>query len=530
LPLHGLSLIGHHNGAPTGPVFHGFDPATSEVLEPSYFSASNSEIDQAARLAADAFPLYSHLSGNAKAEFLRTIAISLESLAEEIVPRACRETGLPEGRIRGELGRTTGQLRLFASVVEEGSWLDARVDPAQPERKPLPRADIRSMLIPIGPVAVFGASNFPLAFSVAGGDTASALAAGNPVIVKAHPGHPGTSELAGQAIRSSVAACGLPEGVFSLLFDGGIEVGKKLVSHPHVKAVGFTGSAEAGMALAALAASRSIPIPCYAEMGSVNPLFVLPGAIAMRGDKIAAGLLNSFTLGSGQFCTKPGLVFVPGEDASAPFIVALKNGVAQMKPQTMLSPGIATKFAAAMDERTKHETATLLARSPSAGSPGCNAEVALFQSTADSLLANPSLQDEVFGPTTLLVTYGAPQELLAAAHSMEGHLTATIHGTEQDLEENRELITVLESKVGRLLFNGFPTGVEVCHAMVHGGPYPATSDGRSTSVGTQAIYRFTRPVCYQDFPDATLPNELKNANPLNILRMVNGSMTRGPIS
>ena len=530
MPLHGFSLIGAHTASSEGPVFHGFNPATGESLEPAYYSASDADIDRAARLAAEAFPVYAHLSGKAKAEFLRTIATSLESLAEEIAPRACHETGLPEGRIRGELGRTTGQLRLFASLVEEGSWLDARIDPALPDRKPLPRADIRSTLRPIGPVAVFGASNFPLAFSVAGGDTASALAAGNPVIVKAHPGHPGTSELAGRAIRTAVAACGLPEGVFSLLFDAGVEVGKKLVVHPLVKAVGFTGSATAGKALAALAASRPVPIPCYAEMGSVNPVFVLPGAMSARGDKIATGLLNSFTLESGQFCTKPGLVFIPNADATAPFIEALKDGVAQMKPQTMLNPGIAKKFQAAIEERVSYKHATLLAQAPAVSSPGCTTDVALFETTADSLLSSPSLQDEVFGPTALLVTYGAKQELLAAAHALEGHLTATVHGTEQELEEHRELIAVLESKVGRLLFNGFPTGVEVCHAIVHGGPWPATSDGRSTSVGTQAIYRFVRPVCYQAFPEAALPDELKNANPLGILRMVNGSITRDPIS
>jgi NADP-dependent aldehyde dehydrogenase len=530
LSLHGLSLIGSRTASPEGPVFPGFDPATGDVLEPAYSSASDADIEQAAQLAAEAFPVYARLSGYARAEFLRTIAASLESLAEEIVPRACRETGLPEGRIRGELGRTTGQLRLFASLVEEGSWLDARIDLAQPDRKPLARADIRSTLRPIGPVAVFGASNFPLAFSVAGGDTASALAAGNPVIVKAHPGHPGTSELAGQAIRAAAASCSLPEGVFSLLFDSGIEVGKKLVTHPSVKAVGFTGSAAAGKALAALAASRPVPIPCYAEMGSINPVFVLPGAMAARADRIAAGLLTSFTLGSGQFCTKPGLVFVPGTDSSAPFLAALKDGVSQMKPQTMLNPGIAEKFRAAIEYRTNDAHAMLLSQSPATHGASCTASVSLFESTAAALVTDSSLQEEIFGPTTLLVTYGPKQELLDAARAMEGHLTATIHGTEQDLEENRELIAVLESKVGRLLFNGFPTGVEVCHAMVHGGPWPATSDGRSTSVGTQAIYRFVRPICFQDFPDPALPDELKNANPLGILRMVNGSKTRDPIS
>jgi NADP-dependent aldehyde dehydrogenase len=265
-------------------------------------------------------------------------------------------------------------------------------------------------------------------------------------------------------------------------------------------------------------------------MGSINPVFVLPGAMAARADRIAAGLLTSFTLGSGQFCTKPGLVFVPGTDSSAPFLAALKDGVSQMKPQTMLNPGIAEKFRAAIEYRTNDAHAMLLSQSPATHGASCTASVSLFESTAAALVTDSSLQEEIFGPTTLLVTYGPKQELLDAARAMEGHLTATIHGTEQDLEENRELIAVLESKVGRLLFNGFPTGVEVCHAMVHGGPWPATSDGRSTSVGTQAIYRFVRPICFQDFPDPALPDELKNANPLGILRMVNGSKTRDPIS
>lgn len=529
MPLAGVSIIGSEKGSSRGASFHGFDPATGQRLEPQYISAGSADVDRAAQKASQAFSVYGSVSTKEKAEFLRAIAVAIEERGSDIVERARQETGLPEGRLKGELGRTTNQLRLFASVVEEGSWANARIDPAEPQRKPLPRADLRSMLRPLGPVAVFGASNFPLAFSVAGGDTASALAAGNPVIVKAHPAHPGTSELVGEAIRDAVARCGLPDGVFSLLFDAGIEVGKQLVLHPMVKAVGFTGSAAAGQALMKLAASRPEPIPCYAEMGSVNPLFVLPGAMRERSSALAAGLLNSFTLGSGQFCTKPGLVFIPPAAEGKSFSDALKEGVKAMQPQTMLTRGIADKYAAAVQARLKGKHSALAAASAAYEGTGCAQAVALFETEAAALARYPELAQEVFGPTTLLVSYNNREELLAAAQALEGHLTATIHGTEEDLAAHRELIAVLENKVGRLIFNGFPTGVEVCHAMVHGGPWPATSDGRSTSVGTQAIFRFVRPFCYQDFPDAMLPDELQNANPLGILRMVNGSMTRDAV-
>ena len=529
MPLEGLSLIGFEKGSPRGAGFQATDPATGEKLTPDYYSANGAEVERAAEKAWQAFAVYGNLSGQKRAELLNTIAAALEARGDEIVERAHRETALPEGRLRGELARTSNQLRLFATVAEEGSWVNARIDPAEPQRKPLPRADIRSMLRPLGPVAVFGASNFPLAFSVAGGDTASALAAGNPVIVKAHPAHPGTSELAGDAIRESVATCGLPEGVFSLLFDAGIEAGQQLVMHPLVKAVGFTGSAAAGQALARLAASRPEPIPCYAEMGSVNPLFVLPGAMRARAAAIAGGMLNSFTLGSGQFCTKPGLVFIPPVAESRTFSDALKEGVRGMQAQTMLTRGIAEKYSAAIQARMEGKHSSLAATSATPTGTGCGQAVALFESEAASLLRDSELAQEVFGPTTLLLNYADREELLSAAQALEGHLTATIHGTEEDLESHADLIAVLKNKVGRLIFNGFPTGVEVCHAMVHGGPWPATSDGRSTSVGTQAIFRFARPFCFQDFPDSALPPELKNSNPLRLLRMVNGSMTREPV-
>jgi alpha-ketoglutaric semialdehyde dehydrogenase len=530
LSLQGISLVGSASAALGDVIFYASDPVTGEVLQPEYISATSQDVERAAHLAAKAFPIYGNLSGQTKGLFLRTIAEKIEAGGTEIVQRAQRETGLPEPRLRGELARTSNQLRLFAAVVEEGSWVNARIDPADRERKPLPRPDIRSILKPLGPVVVFGASNFPLAFSVAGGDTASAFAAGNPVIVKAHPAHPGTSELVGRAIRESVQDCGLPEGVFSLLFDAQIEVGTQLVTHPLVKAVGFTGSPAGGKALMKLAASRPEPIPCYAEMGSVNPLFILPGAMRSRASQIATGLQSSFTLGSGQFCTKPGLVFVPPIAETESFTASLQQCVMGMQSQIMLTKGIAGKYASALQERAEHKSPQLLAISTSdESSLGTAQPVALFKSDVASLLAEPDLAQEVFGPTTLLVDYGSREELLAAAASLEGHLTATILGTEEDLAAHSDLITILESKVGRLLFNGFPTGVEVCHAMVHGGPYPATSDGRSTSVGTQAILRFVRPFCYQDFPDAALPDELKNANPLGISRLVNGVLSRDAI-
>ena len=525
MPLSGKSLIGFETASGSGTTFNGRDPATGAVLEPAYVSATADDVEQAAKLASSARLAYGRLSGKERGAFLRLAAAKLEAIGDEIVSRAMQETGLPEPRLRGELGRTTGQLRLFAELVEEGSWVDARIDTARPDRKPLPRSDIRSMLRPLGPVAVFGASNFPLAFSVAGGDTASALAAGNPVIVKAHPSHPGTSELAGLALRESVRECGLHPGVFSLLFDAGHEVGVALVKHPLIKAVGFTGSAGAGQALMHLAAARPEPIPCYAEMSSVNPLIILPGALEARAKQIAAGLYGSFTLGSGQFCTKPGLVFVPRHAHAQEFVDELVQRVTAGQAHAMLNTDIAARYDKAVGQRAGK--LQLLARSAGPEKAGaCSPAIHLFSADAAELLHNPDLGEEVFGPATLLIYYNDEAELLAVASAFHGHLTATIHSAEGELAGYGELLAILERKAGRLLINGYPTGVEVCHAMVHGGPFPATSDGRSTSVGTQAIFRFTRPVCYQDFPDEALPEELRSANPLGILRKLDGTMTR----
>ncbi len=524
--MSGLSLVGEQVCTKSGRSFHAINPANGSQMEPGFYSATEDDLERAARLAEEAFPIFAAIGGGERAALLRQIAEELTAVGPLLVERANAETGLPLPRLQGELGRTTGQLRLFAEVLEEGSWVNARVDEALPDRKPLARPDLRSMLKPLGPVAIFGASNFPLAFSVAGGDTASALAAGNPVIVKAHPAHPGTSELAALAIWKAVADCGLPAGVFALLFDAGIEVGVSLVKHPAIKAVAFTGSAAAGQALMRLAAARPEPIPCFAEMGSTNPLFILPGALRERGVALAQGLQGSFTLGSGQFCTKPGVVFLP-QTGSESFVDALKTGVATLGQHGMLTQGIAARYSKAVQQRLADGDAELVAGQQGVASEGAAAGSPLvFGVSLKDFLDHPELGEEVFGPTTLLVHYGGEEDLLSAAQRLHGHLTATIHGTAEDLVEATKLVRVLETKVGRILFNGFPTGVEVSHAMVHGGPFPATSDGRSTSVGTQAIFRFTRPVCLQDFPDAALPAELKRANPLRIMRLVNGTLTR----
>ncbi len=529
--LSGRSIIGVHEGKGAGEVFHAFNPATGQPLEPEFFPASGEEVDAAARLAHQAFASYSRLPGRARGALLRNIADRIESIAGEIVDRAHLETALPKARLQGETARTCGQLRLFAHVVEEGSWVDARIDRANPDRKPAPKPDIRSMLRPLGPVVVFGASNFPLAFSVAGGDTASALAAGNPVIVKGHGAHPGTGELVGRAVQESVRDCGLPEGVFSLLFGAGSRVGAALVKHPLVKAVGFTGSRTAGRILMDLGAARPEPIPVYAEMSSTNPVFILSGALRERAETMAAGLHGSFTLGAGQFCTKPGIVFLPESAGAAVFVDKLKQLVEESAPFHLLTGVIHSSFRESVAGRRTTDGVSVVAEKPAGvQSNEFSAGATLFETDAATFLQNPGLECEIFGPATQLVRNATREQLLEAAGNLEGHLTATILGTDDDLRDYKELVAILENKVGRLVVNGFPTGVEVGHAMVHGGPYPSTSDGRSTSVGSRAIFRFTRSICYQGFPDAALPDEVKDSNPLGIWRMVDGEMTREALS
>jgi NADP-dependent aldehyde dehydrogenase len=522
----GRSLIGFREGMGTGDAFYATSPVTGQRLQPGFIPATAEEINLAVALGEEAFDFYRSVSGRERGAFLRKIAANIEAIATDVIERAAQETELPQPRLQGETARTCGQLRMFAQVAEEGSWVQARIDRADPERKPAPKPDIRSMLRPLGPVVVFGASNFPLAFSVAGGDTASAFAAGNTVIFKAHPAHPGTSELVGRAIQQSVRDCNLPEGIFSLLFDSGTEVGTQLLKHSRVKAGAFTGSRAAGRKLMDMAASRPEPIPFYAEMSSTNPVFILPGALRERAKNIAAGLYASFTMGAGQFCTKPGMVFLEQGSEATAFAKELQQLVAGSSPFHLLTKTIHTSYGSAIAGRRTDSSVRLVAEGEAAAADGGFAVTpALFETNAASFLES-DLDAEIFGPTTLLVQHSSREQILAIARALEGHLTATIHGTEEDLREFADLILILENKVGRLVFNGFPTGVEVTHAMVHGGPYPATSDGRSTSVGSQAIFRFARPVCYQGFPEAALPDELKNANPLGIWRMLDGQMSR----
>lgn len=496
-------------------------------MEPPFLSASEAEVERACQLGWQAFEEYRQYSGKRKAAFLRGIADALDGLGEPLIERVNAETGLPEARVKAELGRTTGQLRLFADLVEEGSWARPRIDRGDPQRTPVPKPDVRSISMPIGPVAVFAPSNFPLAFSVAGGDTASALAAGCPVIVKAHHSHPGTSEMAARAVLEAARRQGLPEGIFSLVFGPGRTVGQALVAHPAVKAVGFTGSRAGGKALMETAARRPEPIPVYAEMSSINPVFLLPGAFENGPDDLAQGLCGSVNLGVGQFCTNPGLVlFRKGETASR-WADQFKGEMANAPAGTMLNEGIRDSYMQGLEKRKSNPNARLLAAGQDDGeSKGFAGLPAVFETTAKHFLEDPSLGDELFGPETTLVAGEDEGELVRIAESLEGQLTASVFGTEKDFEQHAGLIRNLEQKVGRVIFNGFPTGVEVCHAMVHGGPYPSTSDGRSTSVGTLAIDRFTRHVAYQNAPDSVLPDELKDGNPVGMLRLVDGAHTR----
>jgi 2,5-dioxopentanoate dehydrogenase len=470
------------------------------------------------------------VSGKDRGAFLRAIAAKIESIAGVVIERAALETALPLARLQGETVRTCAQLRLFAQVAEDGSWVQARIDHYDPERKPAPKPDIRSLLRPLGPVVVFGASNFPLAFSVAGGDTASALAAGNTVVFKAHPAHPGTSELVGRALQESVRECGLPEGVFSLLFDGGTRVGTELVKHPLVRAGGFTGSRGAGRILMDMAAARPEPIPFYAEMSSTNPVFILAGRFAGAWREHCRRTACIVHAGSRAILHQAGHGVCAARLRCRNIRRTLQQLVGASAPFHLLTRTIRASYDSAIAGRRNDESARLVGEGPKAAADaGFAVSAALFETDAVSFLSSDlrsALKGEIFGPTTLLVRHSGRDQVLAIARGLEGHLTATIHGTEQDLREFPDLIAILENKVGRLLFNGFPTGVEVTHAMVHGGPYPATSDGRSTSVGSQAIFRFARPVCYQGFPDNALPDALKDGNPLGIWRMVDGEMSR----
>ncbi len=526
--LSGQSFIGFARSQSAGPVQRCVNPATATELPTDFFQATPADLEQACSLALAATPVLAGLSGGQKAEFLHGIAIRIEAATPDLVSRATQETGLPEARCQGEIGRTIGQLRLFADLVAAGDWIDARIETADPDRKPLPKPDHRSMLRPLGPIAVFCASNFPFAYSVAGGDTASAFAAGCPVIVMAHHAHSGTAEIMGGLVVDAVRASGLPEGTFSMLMGSGRVVGQQLAKHPVIRGVGFTGSRAGGRALMDTAAARPVPIPVYAEMSSVNPVVLLDGAIASRGDTIAAGLAASCTLGVGQFCTQPGLIILERTAASEAFVTKLGQLFAAAAEGTMLTAGIHQAYVDGLAVRAARAGVSLVARGTSGGQPN-RATPTLFATSAKAFIADGSLQEEIFGPCSLVVWCENAAERRQVVAALHGSLTATVHATDAELGTNADLIGQLEAMAGRVVVNGFPTGVEVSHAIVHGGPYPSLSDGRTTSVGSNAIYRFTRLVCYQNFPDAALPAELRAANPLGISRLVNGVRQSGSI-
>ncbi len=527
ISLHGKNLIGDERSGKSSSTLRGRDPRSGEALEPNFHQADLTEIDLAVERAQEASRELRRRSPEDRAALLEKMADEIEKLGDVLVDRVVQETAYPETRVKGERGRTTNQLRLFAEVVREGSWVDARIDRAQRDREPVPKPDIRRMLISLGPVAVFGASNFPLAFSVAGGDTASAIAAGSPVVVKAHPAHPGTSEIVGEALARAVRASDFHPGTFSMLHGADPEISLALVRHPGIKAVGFTGSLKAGRAIFDAGAARPDPIPVHAEMGSVNPVFILPGAARQRRDEIIDGLITSVTLGGGQFCTNPGVVVGLGNGDLKAFVRLLGVRAANTPLSTLLYEGIQNGYEQGLAELEAAGDVRFVGRGPSPdGSTATPGSAAVLTTSARAFLEKKRLREEVFGPSTLIVSCSDRAEIERVAYSVEGNLTATIHGTPEDLEEFADLIHLLENKVGRLIFNGFPTGLEVCPSMHHGGPYPATTDARSTSVGTAAILRFARPVCYQDFPENALPPELRDRNERGIWRLIDNEHTR----
>jgi NADP-dependent aldehyde dehydrogenase len=525
--LTGHSLIAGQTAVGGGKTAFGFNPATNEQLQPAYSLITAEQLMTATSAAAEAYPSFSTLDPAAHAAFLDAIADNIEAIGDDLIIRAGQETGLPAARLTGERARATGQLRLFANVVRQGDFRGVRIDPALPERTPMPRADIRQRQIPLGPVAVFGASNFPLAFSTAGGDTASALAAGCPVVFKAHNAHPGTGELVGQAIVKAVADAGLHPGVFSLIYGPGSSIGQALVADPAIKAVGFTGSQSAGIALMRTAAARPEPIPVYAEMSSLNPVFVFDGALsgsAEQIDALAAAYVTAVTGSSGQLCTSPGLLFAPEGELGDKLAAAVGRAVSACAGQTMLTEGIAGSWNAGAEALGAADGVTVVGQ----GTAGPNANApapAIFGTQVRDFVSNQVLHQEIFGAASLVIRYSSTAELLEAIGRLEGQLTASLQLTEADYPTASPLIPALEQKVGRIIVNGWPTGVEVGHAMVHGGPFPATSDSRTTSVGTLAINRFLRPVAYQDLPQELLPASLRDEDPWQLNRRGDGTVT-----
>ncbi len=510
--------------------FQATNPVSGEKLETVFQEATKKQADTAVTQAGKAFQSFRLKSPGERAAFLETLAETVEEQADAILAYAHLETALGEERLRMEMLRTINQPRLFAELIREGSWVDARIDLPEPGRKPVPRPGMRSMLQPLGPVAVFGASNFPLAISVVGTDTICAFAAGCPVIVKAHPSHPGTCELTAEAVIKAIKAHKLPGGTFSLLHGKNHEIGQSIVRHPDLAAIAFTGSLKGGRALMDASAARERPIPVFAEMGSINPVFLLPEALRDNMESIAEGFFRSLTMGNGQFCTNPGVLVAIDSPKLDTFVERVAELIGKATPKTMLHTGIHQGYSQAVHSMCGNPGVRIRARSGVAPDPArLEAEILLLETNLENWSNSPQLRQECFGPASILVRLNEPDEIHQFANNMEGSLTATLHGTPADLEVFHRLQVLLEPKTGRIVYNGFPTGVEVGYATHHGGPYPATSTGAHTSIGIDSIHRFVAPTCYQDCPDAQLPTELKDANPLRILRKVNGRTTKETI-
>lgn len=524
----GKNYIGNLLSAKGFKTFRTFNPILNIENEQVYTEASDEEINEAVALATEAFAVFRTISGPKKAAFLHAIADEILNVGDALIQVYCSETGLPEGRAKGERGRTVGQLRAFADLVAEGSWVEATIDTAIPDRSPMPKPDLRKMLVPLGPVVVFGASNFPLAYSTAGGDTAAAFAAGCPVIVKSHPMHAGTGELVAQAIITAAEKTGMPNGVFSNLNSSGIEVGQKLVSHPGVKAVGFTGSIRGGRALYNLAASREEPIPVFAEMGSINPVVLLPKALEERAEALAHTYAGSITLGTGQFCTNPGLILGIKSEALDTFITHLGKAILDVSPSVMLHPHIFDAYQRNKENAVAQDEINVVAKYTGTIQPNY-APQAVMTVEGRAFLDNATLHHEVFGPFSLVVQCEDEIQLEEIISKLEGQLTGTVISGENEVVAFTNIIEALQNRVGRIIFNGVPTGVEVCPSMVHGGPYPASTDSRFTAVGIHSIKRWVRPFSFQDWPNELLPDALKNENPLGIVRTVNGEQNKMPI-
>ena len=516
----GKNYIGNQQSAKGSKTYKTFNPQLNSENEYVFVEASEEEINDAVTLATNAFQIFKTISGLKKAAFLNAIADEILALDDELIQTFCKESGLPEGRAKGERGRTIFQLRSFAELVSEGSWVEAAIDTAQPNREPLPKPDIRKMLVSLGPVVVFGASNFPLAYSTAGGDTAAALAAGCPVIVKSHPMHSGTGELVASAIIKAAQKTGMPNGVFSNLNSSGIEVGTRLVSHPKVKAVGFTGSIRGGRALYNLAAQRDEPIPVFAEMGSINPVVILPEALKNRGESIAKTYAHSIALGTGQFCTNPGLIIAIKDENLDNFISTLSDEIIKIEPSCMLHPNIIGAYEKNKLKAVSQPDLSVVAHYEKEVQTNY-ARQTITTVEGKTFIENTSLHQEVFGPYSIVVQCKNAVELEEIISKLEGQLTGTIMAENDEATHYPEVVSALQNRVGRLIFNGVPTGVEVCPSMVHGGPYPASTDSRFTAVGVHSIRRWVRPLSFQDWPDNMLPDELKNDNPLGIYRLVN---------